>query len=75
MVRVGWSTVRPEGIVNLCYHSGNQREAVERCYTLDFEVAAKSGFGHVDAFEFDVYLVHLLLRLLLTVEFAERTEE
>lgn len=44
-------------------------------FTLDFEVAAKSGFGHINAFDFDVYLVHLLFRFLLTVKFAERTEK
>lgn len=41
----------------------------------DFQEAAETRFGHIDVFELDLDLVHLLVGLLLAAEFAEGAEE
>ncbi len=41
----------------------------------DFQEAAQARFGHIDVFELDLDLIHLLVGLLLAAELAEWAKE
>jgi len=61
VVRVGWSSVRPGGVLAdwLVVGVGDCIEGRRGGDTLYAQVAAEEGLGHVDVFDFDLDVVDL----------------